>query len=1407
MNNENVPEIDFRNIRTHSGSQDEGFEEFCCQIAQHAVKVPEGSKHVRFRGAGGDGGVEFVWQLPSGEEWGWQAKYFFELDKQQLDKSVSTALTIHPSLSQYFICVPFNLTGPTGRPGKSQCEKYEEYKAQWEKLAEDKGMSIKFILWNKSYLIDQLLSIDPDFSRTRYWFDLQFLSNRWFNNHLTEVVKAAEPRYTPELTVDVPIYQAFEAFGRTPVWERSIRELITEARKTKEHWSHRLGNSPDPSVPELPTLAREPVESLVPLLQEAIQLLEALVISNDEAKLHRLRETIQAAKERTSRCLTITTEALETEHGEGLADSESFRQFMAEYQVSFPAAHVDLSRETIDLLSNLEIWLDKFGQISNVSAALVVGPAGIGKTHSICDIALDRLRRGLKSIVLLGEQFSEGEPWEQIRQSLGLSGVLTRDKILGTLNVAGEVTGYPCIVFIDALNETQPRDLWRRHLSRFVEQVSRYEWLKVCFSCRSSYLDDVIPDNFSIPHIEHRGFEGVEFEACFAFFEHYNLESPSMPLMQPEFSNPLFLRLVCESLRDGGVSRFPDRMLGFSEVVSYLLESKETKIAHLLDYNPREHIVKDALDLLTSQMQKKQSRWLKWKEAKATCDSLWPSQQRSTSLFHQLIREGIIKEDRLIDSSSDSPIDVIRYSFERLGDYLLTQKYLAQLSREDVPDAFEETGILHFTVKDRESVRSNLGLLEALALLVPERYGIELTEAIPPDYLPEVLPTVIESIRWRDTSSISSATEEVVLDALRGGETFEQAMEVMLSVSTRSNHRLNSLWFHNLVQSQTMSQRDAWLCPYLHSKYDGQTSVNRLIHWGLRIKANSVPEEIAALWVTQLGWFFAASDRRVRDNATKAVVKIMEGCGSRWPEIISRFSAVDDEYVVERILAAAYGSLVRTRNYSHLEQAANCVYRIFFAEGELPQNAMVRDYARLILELALHENVLSHDVNPDEFRPPYDSEWPLVFPDQDFVDKYRDSYQDLPKLYQSCFSDDFNRYTIDSAIRPYDDITLTEASRWIFKHVLYMGYSKYLHGGFDGYVVGKYGPGRGKPAWAERIGKKYQWIALYRLLARLGDHARLKEDHWDRPLHDLQARGEKNIDPTLLIRLTKTKKEKISWWTPCEYDFAAQKASSDDEWLDLFDFPDSAHMLAVTDPKDGGEYYVLLAYPGWSSRGEESEIDFDQHYRLISMQIRSYLVHRKDSKECWEWFKKQNFMGRPMPEGAENYQHFVGEYPWALPFCVYFEEYPEWTNMGESLNGLPFSILPTSNTLLVEQGYDASKDENFSIEVPAFEFFKKSELCWDGASSYLIETSKRALFFPAVYESGQYALLADREYLETFLRENDLLLIWMVLAEKQSIHGWSGSSVGYTKHSRAHLLKDATIINSEGITERVRNER
>ena len=70
----------------------------------------------RLHGAGGDGGIECYLDVQEGR-WGWQAKYVFKVDSliAQAERSLNTALRIHPELIRFFLCFPFDLTGPTGR--------------------------------------------------------------------------------------------------------------------------------------------------------------------------------------------------------------------------------------------------------------------------------------------------------------------------------------------------------------------------------------------------------------------------------------------------------------------------------------------------------------------------------------------------------------------------------------------------------------------------------------------------------------------------------------------------------------------------------------------------------------------------------------------------------------------------------------------------------------------------------------------------------------------------------------------------------------------------------------------------------------------------------------------------------------------------------------------------------------------------------------------------------------------------------------------------------------------------------------------------------------------------------------------------------------------------------------------
>ena len=86
---------------------------------------------------------------------------------------------------------------------------------------------------------------------------------------------------------------------------------------------------------------------------------------------------------------------------------------------------------------------------------------------------------------------------------------------------------------------------------------------------------------------------------------------------------------------------------------------------------------------------------------------------------------------------------------------------------------------------------------------------------------------------------------------------------------------------------------------------------------------------------------------------------------------------------------------------------------------------------------------------------------------------------------------DFGRYTWESAFNFWNvDVhgLSRYAIRMIFKEY---GYDHSLHGAFDNSV----GSFDRQQSQIERIGKKYQWIALHEMVARLSDNYPM-EDRW-----------------------------------------------------------------------------------------------------------------------------------------------------------------------------------------------------------------------------------------------------------------------------------------------------------------------
>ncbi len=969
--------MNFKEIRTVNGSQDEGFEEFCCQLARIFKEIPEGSHFQRFQGSGGDGGVECVWSLQSGEEWGWQAKYFFQLDKKQITKSFITALDVHPNLTRYYICVPFNLTGPTKRKGKSQQEKFNDYVKEWKEYANSKGIDIDIISWDSSELLTEVLKQEFPNRIINFWLSNKLLEKKWFQQHIENAKNQAGPRYTPLLNVKTPIYQIFEAFGETDIWHAELDDYIYHLTEKRDYWKIITENGGDTQSPKFDENIILKLNSFIGDLGEIIVFIKSMKTREIHTTEEVLSNKFENLSDHGRNLVEYFKHDLEEKHGLESVESVNFRQFQAEYMVSFPAQYYDNSKETLDLISNLKnALLEGNLCFPFVSELLITGIAGAGKTHAFCDIASNRLARGLYSVILFGEQFVDMDIWEQIRIQLNVPNQYTIDDLLFFFDVIGNVSQYPLIIFIDALNESRPRSIWERNLNSIIGKIKTYRNIKLCFSCRTCYRDVVIPLDTQIKEISHKGFEGVEYEACYSFFQFYGIESPSFPLLQPEFSNPLFLKLFCQSLVDSGIKHLSDRMYSFSEIISNFINSKEIKISKILDYNPRERKVHKAIEGFLTKISTQKVSYIEWFEAKTICDEIWSLPKRSESLFDQLLGEEIIKENRILLPDQTNPINVIEFSFEKVKDYLIADEYLNHINSDMIDDAFIEGGGLYHITKDENSVLENVGLIEAMGLLIPEKYRKELFDLIP--NIDNILrKIIIKSMYWRSRESFTQKTLENI-EFLRKNGFFKEIFDLLLTLSLHREHPLNILYLHEILKIDKLPIRDSYFCPYMFFSYEKKEVVSHIInHTNDRMENLSLPS--ITLWATVLLWFCSAADREIRDKATKGIITIIHDKWEVWPQLIILFSNIDDEYITERLLACIYGTLIRSTQIESPSELIKILYDVYLKNRQIPPNVQIRNYIRLIFEFLKKNDLLNDEIRSDLYSPPYSSSQ-LVIP-------------------------------------------------------------------------------------------------------------------------------------------------------------------------------------------------------------------------------------------------------------------------------------------------------------------------------------------------------------------------------------------------------------------------------------------
>lgn len=1382
------PHLDFDSIRAIDGSQRDGFEELCSQIAHSFEDVPDSWSYTRLGDP--DAGIECKWEAPSGEVWGWQAKYVDNIDNSslsQIDGSIKRALDNYPGLSRYFICVPCDRPHGARDGVKTALEKWEDREEKWERWADERDMDVEFIFWGQSELIE-FLSEDQHKGRLYFWFDTEGLTGSKLEEELDVTISNAKDRYSPELHVETGNADIFEPFGRTPTFVGDVEDHLDELHEKAE----RLFTGDNIDV--LTEAGEEDSRKLRQAVERIPTLLGNIEKIPEEIPIHELQRTCNdandAIRELETGLHSLKEDAEEEKDAVETTEKATLRDFR-----QLRSAVIDIQR----FVNGNDL------QAANKSALKLLGDAGMGKTHLLCNVAKTRTDAGYPTIMVLGENLREGDIWTQIINRLGLD--CTTDELLGALDSFGESRGIRSLIMIDALNESPDPRMWNSRLPGLISKIENYPHVGLCVSCRTGYEDLVIPDSIEEDIVEsvHYGFNNVEYEAVRKFFDAHGIEHSSIPVLKREFQVPLFLKLFCENLESRGQTRVSHGPEGISEIFEGYIDGVHDRLHPRLDYDPSDNKVRKAVEALAREMAERGggTKHLPKTDAKDIVDDFLPGRSYSKSLYRHILSEGVISE--VVNPISEDIDEAVRFSYDKFADHMLAQQYLELYVDGDFGEALSDTDELKEIFEDPGRYP---GLIQAFAIHLPESEGVEIFEYINPD---EILKPFIKSLGWRAPGTLTDADGELrgdigdyLWDEIETLDELHELWRVLLTLSTSSDHPLNAEYLHTVLWEHDLVGRDHNWSKFLHEEFHEDTSeVFRLVNWGFSLENKPLDSlELKRLMSTTLVWFLSCPNRYVRDRSTKAIVNIVGSDLELYTGLIERFQDVNDPYVLERVYAAAYGGVLRHRDQDAVTEIADLIYELEFEDNDPVPHILTRDYARGIIELANHR-VDSYTVDLEKARPPYDSSFSIEVPSpEELAEQVRESLEESDTDLESRFwiglvgssfegdgFSDFARYVVgtnhDSTHVHGYDFSGPEALRWITKRVFDLGWNPDDFGDFDHYLNRWTNQGRGtrKP---EKFSKKYQWIAYYELVSWITDNCEftdpITEDFYNGPW----VTWDRDIDPSVLdpdVGPT------ISLDDVPDYDCRIDETPIE-EWIsDHEEFPDLRPLLELS--VDRETWYPLHGIYKW-----KAEEDTDSRLeRDVFCRIDSVIVDEEDQEELVDWITENWIRSDEIRSKLITLptvtQVFRGEYPWH-PIVG-----DRWEESATAVRGCPVDSKNTSLDLLWEAEYDCSIGEKYSMYVPSpavtdllglERVIDSKEFLQPSGAVRVADVSKSGGLYD---RADSTSILSANSAFVDVLEDQGYSIVWVVQGEKRAItSGMAGNKMGQTQTRAVFTLDE-----------------
>ena len=333
------------------------------------------------------------------------------------------------------------------------------------------------------------------------------------------------------------------------------------------------------------------------------------------------------------------------------------------------------------------------------------------------------------------------------------------------------------------------------------------------------------------------------------------------------------------------------------------------------------------------------------------------------------------------------------------------------------------------------------------------------------------------------------------------------------------------------------------------------------------------------------------------------------------------------------------------------------------------------------------------------------------------IDQVALETKDVPRFVASLNDEQQRLFSEALYPHPVRDLNATYpaelAQRWVFERVLELGWTPESFDKFDCLYGGDW---RGSEHKAERFGKKYQWIALRELLARIADNFHTKDGFDDQPVPyagPWQFFG-RDVDPTLPPPLRKRNKDGKSelsatftsadraWWNSTGPSYRHNDPQIGKDWaVESDDIPEFESLVRKKDQKRT-RWVVLHAYYNWDEEVREDEERRARKRRNLWSHIYSWLVQPADMDTLVAHLEQHSLFGRWMPEGLEHPDGaYLGELPWATSAG---EDLHSWRKIRSpaDLDPINPAVYPAWTEYLWEgNGLDCSIEDSVHAWFPA----------------------------------------------------------------------------------------------------------